>query len=152
MSNDKDLQEMRLHLFEKSGLKIDQDDPIIQLYLVQKTLMSDSFLDFQKNLNSLGDTLINEIKDQQKEVLSGFDERTDKLNAILAHLDKAKEAIVNDVWAKLEQRVRDQLHKDMQAIANNANNKINNQRNMFIGGITGLLIGLVLCVILFVLK
>lgn len=152
MSNDKDLQEMRLHLFEKSGLKIDQDDPIIQLYLVQKTLMSDSLLDFQKNINSLGNTLINEIKEQQKEVLSGFDERTDKLNAILAHLDKAKEAIVNDVWAKLEQRVRDQLHKDMQAIANNANNKINNQRNMFIGGIIGLLIGLVLCVILFVLK
>lgn len=152
MSNDKALQEMRLHLFEKSGLKIDQDDPIIQLYLVQKTLMSDSILDFQKNINSLGDSLINEIKEQQKEVLSGFDERTDNLNTILAKLDTAKEAIVNDVWAKLEQRVRDQLHEDMQAIANNANNKINNQRNMFIGGIIGLLIGLVLCVILFVLK
>ena len=145
-------QELRLELFRNTGLKIDENDPIIQLYLIQDSLMKSAIFDFQKNLNDLGDTLITEIKEHQVDVLSGFDSKRDELNLILSKLDKQKEAIVVDVWSKLEKRIQKQLHEDMQAIANNANNKINNQRNMFIGGIIGLLIGLLLSIVLFVLK
>lgn len=150
--SDIETQEVRLQVFEKLGLKLDKDDPIIQLYLIQKTLMSDTHINFQKNLNSLADSLIEDIKKQQKEVLSGFDEKTEELNNILKYLENAKAAIVDDVWRKLATRVQEQIQKDMQNIANNANNKVNNQKNMLLGGVVGLLIGLVLCVILFLLK
>ena len=149
-------QALRLELFEKTGLKVDENDPIIQLYLIQNSIMKSSVQQFQDGLNSLGDAILTDITEQQEKVLSGFDEKRDELLEILTKLEKQKEAIVADVWQKLDKRISDKIHKqlseDMQAIANNANNKINNQRNMFIGGIVGLLIGIVFSVILFVFK
>lgn len=152
MDNNSDIQKLRLELFENAGLKVDLNDPIIQLWIIQKSLISESHLEFQKNLNTLGDCLINEIKDQHKEILSDFDEKTEELNNTLKYLENAKMAIVDDVWKKLASKVQQQIQTDMQAIARNANNKVNNQKNMLLGGVAGLLIGLVLCVILFMLK
>lgn len=149
-------QELRVELFEKLGLKVDENDPIIQLYLIQDTIMSNSIKQFQDSLNALGDALLTDISEEQEKILSGFDGKRDELLEILTKLENQKEAIVADVWQKLDKRISDKIHnqlsEDMQAIANNANNKINNQRNMFIGGVVGLLIGIVFCIILFVFK
>lgn len=149
-------QELRIELFEKLGLKVDENDPIIQLYLIQDTIMSNSIKQFQDGLNALGDALLTDISEEQEKILSGFDGKRDELLEILTKLENQKEAIVADVWQKLDKRISDKIHnqlsEDMQAIANNANNKINNQRNMFIGGVVGLLIGIVFCIILFVFK
>ena len=149
-------QELRIELFEKLGLKVDENDPIIQLYLIQDTIMSNSIKQFQDGLNTLGDALLTDISEEQEKILSGFDGKRDELLEILTKLENQKEAIVADVWQKLDKRISDKIHnqlsEDMQAIANNANNKINNQRNMFIGGVVGLLIGIVFCIILFVFK
>lgn len=150
MSNES--QELRLEIFEKLGLKIDENDPIIQLYLIQNAIMKSSVQQFQEGLNGFGDAVISEIKNEQDKVLSNFDEKLLELQDILSKLENQKEAIVADVWYKLQKKIQEQLSKDMQAIANNANNKINNQRNMFIGGVVGLLIGIVFCIILFVFK
>lgn len=149
-------QELRIELFEKLGLKVDENDPIIQLYLIQDTIMSNSIKQFQDGLNALGDALLTDISEEKEKILSGFDGKRDELLEILTKLENQKEAIVADVWQKLDKRISDKIHnqlsEDMQAIANNANNKINNQRNMFIGGVVGLLIGIVFCIILFVFK
>ncbi len=152
MSEDQ-IENLRLELFKETGLKIDENDPLIQIYLLQNSLMNRSLLGFQRNLNDLGDALISEIKEQQADILKSFDGKQEELSKTLARLDNHKEAMVADVWLKLQQKLQKQIHEDMQAIANNANNKINNQRNMFIGGIIGLLIGLfILVIILFITK
>lgn len=156
MSDEKEVQELRLEIFEKLGLKVDENDPIIQLYFIQDSIIRNSILNLQNGLNSLGDALISEITEQQENVLSSFDGKRDELLLILTKLENQKEAIVADVWQKLDKRISDKIHKqlseDMQAIANNANNKINNQRNMFVGGLCGLLIGLLFSIILFIFK
>jgi hypothetical protein len=152
MSEDQ-IENLRLELFKETGLKIDENDPLIQIYLLQNSLMNRSLLKFQRNLNDLGDAIILEIKEQQADILKSFDGKQEELYKTLAKLDNHKEAMVADVWLKLQQKLQKQIHEDMQAIANNANNKINNQRNMFIGGIIGLLIGLfILVIILFITK
>lgn len=156
MSDEKEVQELRLEIFEKLGLKVDENDPIIQLYFIQDSIIRNSILNLQNGLNSLGDALISEITEQQENVLSSFDGKRDELLHILTKLENQKDAIVADVWQKLDKRISDKIHKqlseDMQAIANNANNKINNQRNMFVGGLCGLLIGLLFSIILFIFK
>lgn len=149
-------KELRVELFDKTGIKVDENDPIIQLFLIQNSLMNDNLKSYQESLNSLTDALLTDISEQQENILSSFDGKKDELLGILTKLENQKEAIVADVWQKLDKRISDKIHKqlseDMQAIANNANNKINNQRNMFIGGVAGLLIGILFCIILFVFK
>lgn len=149
-------KELRVELFDKTGIKVDENDPIIQLFLIQNSLMNDNLKKYNESLNSLTDALLVDISEQQENILSSFDGKKDELLGILTKLENQKEAIVADVWQKLDKRISDKIHKqlseDMQAIANNANNKINNQRNMFIGGVAGLLIGIVFCIILFVFK
>lgn len=155
MNND-NAQKLRLEIFEKTGLKVDEDDPIIQLFLVQDTIMKTSINEFQITLNGLGDALISEITKQQNHILSSFDGKRDELLSILEKLENQKEAIVADVWKKLDSRITDKVHnqlsEDMQAIANNANNKINNQRNIFIGIAVGLLIGFIFAFLVLLFK
>lgn len=155
MSNE--AKKLTLEMFENTGLKIDEDDPIVQLYLIQNTIMKESVTQFQNNIDSKCEEVVTRVEKQQQYILTGFDAKRDELLAILTKLEDQKNAIVADVWQKLDKRISDKIHKqlsdDMQAIANNANNKINNQRNMFVGGLVGLLTGIVFSIIiLFVFK
>ena len=149
-------KEIRFSIFEKIGLKVDETDPIIQLYLLQEALLLEAVKQHQLNLTSLGDAMVSEIKQSHISLLTDFDLKKEELNVILTKLEEQKEAIIGDVWQKLDaktsEKIHKQLHADMQDIANNANNKINNQRNILIGGIIGLLIGIVFCIILFMFK
>lgn len=142
----KSVTDLKNKLFEKTGLKFDDTDPVLQLYLLQDHLMQDRVMMFQKNLNDIADAIITDISEQQSLVLSGFDKKTEALNKLLTALENQKEAIVADVWQKLDKRVaekvRTQLSEDMKAIASNANNRINNQRNMLLGAVAGATIGL----------
>lgn len=151
--NSEKSQNLRLDIFQQTGLKIDEQDPIIQLYLIQDSLLNKSVIQIQEKLLALTDATITDIKDQQKAVLSNFDVKANELDQILSRLDKQKEMIVADVWQKLDQRftdkINDTLKTGMDEIAKNSNNKINNQRNMLIGGVGGLVVGILLCLVVF---
>ncbi len=151
--NSEKSQNLRLDIFQQTGLKIDEQDPIIQLYLIQDSLLNKSIVHISEKLLALTDATIADIKDQQKAVLSNFDVKANELEQILSRLDKQKEMIVADVWQKLDQRftdkINDTLKTGMDEIAKNSNNKINNQRNMLIGGVGGLVVGILLCLVVF---
>lgn len=151
--NSEKSQDMRLDIFQQTGLKIDEHDPIIQLYLIQDSLLNKSIVQISEKLLALTDATIADIKDQQNAVLLNFDVKANELDQILSRLDKQKEMIVADVWQKLDQRftdkINDTLKTGMDEIAKNSNNKINNQRNMLIGGVGGLVVGILLCLVVF---
>ena len=103
-------------------------------------------------LESYTNNIVDNLKLHQTQVVGDFDSKLAELNEILSKLENQKEAIVADVYVKLQQRIteqiEEQLSRDLQAIANNANNKVNNERNILKGGVFGLIIGIALCAFL----
>lgn len=142
-------QSIKEEIFRKTGQKIDNDDAITDLVLVIQDRIADSCK-----------TLDTQLRLKHENYLSEFDQRLLDLNEIVKKLEDQKSMIVADVWQKLDKRVADkvnsQVHADLSKmaseIATGANNSVNNQRNMLMGGVGGLLLGLLVAMIFFVFK
>ena len=143
-------------VFVESGMKTDENDPLVHLVLANLKLIKLAEQDFRKNIDEAGKGVVRDIQQNQALILKGFDQRKDELNILLTKLEGQKEAIITDVWSKLNDKVtaqiQNQLTKDLQKIANNANNKVNTQRNMLIGGGIGIIVGILITVIVSLVK
>ncbi|OBX64319.1 hypothetical protein A9299_09945 [Moraxella osloensis] len=143
-------------VFVESGMKTDENDPLVHLVLANLKLIKLAEQDFRKNIDEAGKGVVRDIQQNQALILKGFDQRKDELNTLLTKLEGQKEVIITDVWSKLNEKVtaqiQNQLTKDLQKIANNANNKVNTQRNMLIGGGIGIIVGILITVIVSLVK
>lgn len=143
-------------IFIDMGMKVATDDPLVTLMVANMKLVKRVEAQFEKTIQNNTAGLMKEFSDNLAKTYVEFDKRTDGLNKLLNSLDDRKEVIITEVWSKLNVKVTEliqaQLTKDLQAIANNANNKVNNQRNMLIGGALGVLIGIILTVVVSALK
>ena len=155
-------------IFLRTRLKLDKDDPVVQLLLLYQANnntmrrlfdeAADNQLTFiNKRLEVFVDEEITRLSDQQQEIIHAYDDGLSELKDTLEKMESQKEAIVADVWRKMQDRVtkqiEDQLSKDLQKMANNANNKVNNQRNMLLGGLGVIIIGILISTLtLFFLK
>ena len=162
--NTQDLRDKAsLDIFANTGYKVESDDPFIDSIIICKNIVDqitttslDSInnqLEYNKDvLESYTNNIVDNLKLHQTQVVGDFDSKLAELNEILSKLENQKEAIVADVYVKLQQRIteqiEEQLSRDLQAIANNANNKVNNERNILKGGVFGLIIGIALCAFL----
>lgn len=146
-------------IFQETRIKVSPNDPSVQLVLALKNIAQENLdiylSNVEEQLNKQTQKILLELENKQKLVVDRFDDKLEELKDILDTLENQKQAIVADVWGKLHvkvsEQIEQQLSKDLQAIANNANNKVNNQRNMLIGGVGGILVGIVLCSIILLL-
>lgn len=162
-------ERLSIDIFAKTGYKVDMYDPMIDSVVIVDDMVRqirqqchDSIneqLEFiEGRLESYTDNITDNLVMRQEQVIAEFDTGLNELREIVTTLNTQKEAIVADVWTKMQMRVNkqieEQLSKDLQSIANNANNKVNNQRNLLlgiiIGGMGGLVIGMLLVAIMFV--
>ena len=167
-------REVRNKVFDKTGMKISNNDPMLELVLAIRTMTEKEVEIILNNLESTSENIIDNILAQQKQIDKNvkskiadldksfksktadfdknFSSKLNELTHILNKLESQKEAIVMDVWNKLDQRVMDkiqtELTKSISAIAQNSNNKINNERMLLKGGVGGLVAGIFLCAIL----
>lgn len=144
-------------IFARTGKKVVVQDPMIEVIMIWRELNKESLEHVSNALEASTNEIIDNLILNQDKVLVNFDEKLTELKDTLARLENQKEAIVADVWGKMQARVtkqiEEQLSRDLKAIAKNANNQVNNQRNILMGGIGGLLVGLILCaIIVFILK
>lgn len=144
-------------IFARTGKKVVVQDPMIEVIMIWRELNKESLEHVSNALEASTNEIIDNLIFNQDKVLVNFDEKLTELKDTLARLENQKEAIVADVWGKMQARVtkqiEEQLSRDLKAIAKNANNQVNNQRNILMGGIGGLLVGLILCaIIVFILK
>ncbi len=156
LKEDKAVNELTHEVFKETGMKVAPDDPIVQLMTIIQRITGEKVEEISNQLESLSENIIDNIigsqsKNQQALDLA-FEGKLNELREVLGKLEDQKEMIVADVWRKLEGRVIDKIQSELttgiQSIANNSNNKVNNERMMLKGGIIGLVIGLVLCAIL----
>lgn len=139
-------------IFARTGKKVVIEDPMIEVIMVWREL-NEEWLEYVSNAleASSGEILDNLVLNQDK-VLANFDEKLNELKDTLTRLENQKEAIVADVWGKMQARVtkqiEEQLSRDLKTIAKNTNNQVNNQCNILMGGLGGLLVGLILCAII----
>ena len=149
---DAQTRKLKNQIFEKTGLKLSNNDPMIELVMILKDITEEELETVMNNLESTSDNIIDNIIAQQNKVDQAFDSKLDELKDVLLKLENQKEAIVMDVWRKLEQRVMDKIQSEltdnMQTIARNSNNNINNERMLLKGGVGGLIAGIFLCAIL----
>lgn len=146
-------------IFLRTRLKLDKDDPVVQLLLLYQANnntmrrlfdeAADNQLTFiNKRLEVFVDEEITRLSNQQQEIIHAYDDGLSELKDTLEKMESQKEAIVADVWRKMQDRVtkqiEDQLSKDLQKMANNANNKVNNQRNILLGGLGGIILGILI--------
>lgn len=145
-------RKLKNQIFDKTGLKLSNNDPMIELVMILKDITEEELETVMNNLESTSDNIIDNIIAQQNKVDQAFDSKLDELKDVLLKLENQKEAIVMDVWRKLEQRVMDKIQSEltdnMQTIARNSNNNINNERMLLKGGVGGLIAGIFLCAIL----
>lgn len=142
-------------VFRHSGVKLPADDPIVQLVVAIEKITDDKAINIANNLEANADNIVDNLMMKQDQVVAAFDTKLAELQELLTKLENQKEAIVLDVWSKLEQRVIDKIQNELtgsiKTIAENSNNDVNNERMLLKGGLTGLLVGIVLCaIILFV--
>lgn len=149
---DAQTRKLKNQIFEKTGLKLSNNDPMIELVMILKDITEEELETVMNNLESTSDNIIDNIIAQQNKVDQAFDSKLDELKDVLLKLENQKEAIVMDVWRKLEQRVMDKIQSEltdnMKTIARNSNNNINNERMLLKGGVGGLIAGIFLCAIL----
>lgn len=145
-------RKLKNQIFEKTGLKLSNNDPMIELVMILKDITEEELETVMNNLESTSDNIIDNIIAQQNKVDQAFDSKLDELKDVLLKLENQKEAIVMDVWRKLEQRVMDKIQSEltdnMKTIARNSNNNINNERMLLKGGVGGLIAGIFLCAVL----
>lgn len=144
-------------IFARTGKKVVVQDPMIEVIMIWRELNKESLEHVSNALEASTNEIIDNLILNQDKVLVNFDEKLNELKDILARLENQKEAIVADVWGKMQKRVtkqiEEQLSRDLKAIAKNANNQVNNQRNILMGGVGGLLVGVILCaIIIFILR
>lgn len=142
-------------VFRHSGVKLPADDPIVQLVVAIEKITNDKAINIANNLEANADNIVDNLMMKQDQVIVTFDTKLAELKEILTKLENQKEAIVLDVWRKLEQRVMDKIQDELtgsiKTIAENSNNDVNNERMLLKGGVGGLLAGIILCaIILFV--
>lgn len=147
--------EIATTLFRKTGVKIAPDDPVLHMLELQKN----SIAAIQEEAVS---QIAHEIKHMTQEILAfqrqaddEFDAKLVKLQDTLKALDDAKILVVNDIYAKMDERIsqliKERLTSDLRAIAQNANNKVNNQRNLFLGALSGVGVSIVFFILALVL-
>lgn len=168
-NENQDLREqLTVDIFQQTGYKVETDDPFVDTILVCKNIIEqieqksivniNHHLEYNKNsLEDYTNNLIESLKDNQRAVVEEFDSKSSELKELLDTLQNQKDAIIASVYTKMQQRVteqiEEQLSKDLQAIASNANNKVNNERMLLKGGAGGLIVGIILCaILLFVFK
>ena len=139
-------------IFARTGKKVVVQDPMIEVIMIWREFNKESLEHVSNALEASTNEIIDNLILNQDKVLVNFDEKLTELKDTLARLENQKEAIVADVWGKMQARVtkqiEEQLSRDLKAIAKNANNQVNNQRNILMGGVGGLLVGLILCAII----
>lgn len=142
-------------IFRHSGVKLPANDPIVQLVVAIEKITDNKAINIANNLEANADNIVDNLMMKQDQVVAAFDTKLAELQELLTKLENQKEAIVLDVWSKLEQRVIDKIQNELtgsiKTIAENSNNDVNNERMLLKGGLTGLLVGIMLCaIILFV--
>lgn len=179
------IKQVKTELFDRTGLKVADNDPMLQLVVILKDItegqLDTIFNNIEANTDNITDNLLlklestaNTIAEQQqktgKEItetqktaqtaitnsIDGIDkafaDKLTELQTLVNKLDNQKEAIVLDVWSKLEQRVMDKIQSELTSsikiIAQNSNNNINNERMLLKGGIGGLMAGISLCALI----
>lgn len=148
---------LRNELFNHSSIKVTDDDPVIQLIIAVEAITQRKADYIAENLESTSENIIDNILAKQENVNDTFDEKLAELKNLLTKLEDQKEAIVLDVWRKLEQRVMEKIQSELtssiKTIAENSNNSVNNERMALKGGLGGLIVGIIICaIVLFVLK
>ena len=142
-------KEVRDKIFIQTGQKIGIDDPVIQLVRIQEQFINDNVDAMTATLEATSENVITNIEISHGQLSKQFDIKLENLNDILSKLDRQKEAIVLDVWNKLERRmiekIQTELTRNIKIIAKNSNNNINNERMMLRGALIGGLIGIAIC-------
>lgn len=139
-------------IFETTKLKVEPDDPTVLLIIAIEKLLEKKTDAIFSNIEAESTNITENIIEHQQKIDTAFDVKLNNLKEILEKLENQKEAIVGDVWQKMEQRtnqkIQNMLENGMKEIAKNSNNKVNNERMLLKGIVIGLFVGLVLCAVL----
>lgn len=96
------------------------------------------------------DQALSDFSREVEETVKILTTQLDEVKKTTKVLENQKQFIVNDVYGKLNEKilteVKGELTAELKRIANNENNKVNQQKNMLIGAFGGLFIGMIFAV------
>ena len=138
--------------FFTTGIKITEDDPLILMMLHNASLLRTTQNELVGALKTTHGELLLSIQDKHNDGLKGFNERINYLERLLAKLEGQKESIIQDVWSKSQdimyERTKTTMQKAINEMVKDSQGAVNNQRNILIGAVGGLFIGVVLALII----
>lgn len=139
-------------LYAQTKLKIENDDPTILLILAIEDLLEKKADAIFANIEAETDNITTNMLEHQSNIDKAFESKLKNLTEVLEKLEGQKQAVVADVWKKMEERtnqkIQNMLESGMKEIAKNSNNQVNNQRILLIGGFVGTIFGFALCAII----
>lgn len=138
--------------FFTTGIKITEDDPLILMMLHNASLLRTTQNELVGALKTTHGELLLSIQDKHNDGLKGFNERINYLERLLAKLEGQKESIIQNVWSKSQdimyERTKTTMQKAINEMVKDSQGAVNNQRNILIGAVGGLFIGVVLALII----
>jgi len=135
-------------VFVHTGIKITEDDPLVLMMLHNSSLLQSTQAELTDAIKAINTEMLQAIQTKHEDGLTAFNERIAYVEKLLAKLEGQKDAIIQDVWSKSQdimyERTKTTMQKAINEMMQEGQGAVNNQRNILMGAVVGIIFGMVL--------
>lgn len=139
-------------VFVNTGIKITEDDPLVLMMLHNSSLLQTTQAELTDAIKTINTEMLQAIQTKHEDGLTAFNSRISYVEKLLAKLEGQKDAIIQDVWSKSQdimyERTKTTMQKAINEMMQEGQGAVNNQRNILMGAVGGMIFGMILAAII----
>ncbi|MDC4147546.1 hypothetical protein [Acinetobacter baumannii] len=144
-------------IYKQTKIDFSLDDPIIVSLLANHKFLIDAKNEFENSLNNASEKLNSSISSTLVNGLKIFDERFSAMQGVLNDLEKQKEHLIAEVYAKskinIQESIAKQFKNEIIELVKTSSNHNNQVKNYLFGGVIGTICGIIFSLMfIFILK